>query len=44
MEKKYHGEKNKKEREVIASVAEEELWSKLDELELQEELEDQLLM
>lgn len=44
MEKKYHQEKNKEEKEVKASVAEEELWRKLDELELQEELEDQLFL
>ncbi|KAL1462549.1 hypothetical protein WDU94_014377 [Cyamophila willieti] len=42
-EKKYHKDK-KNEENAQASVAEEELWRKLDELELQEELEDHLLL
>uniref|UniRef100_A0A8D8LH29 Unconventional prefoldin RPB5 interactor n=1 Tax=Cacopsylla melanoneura TaxID=428564 RepID=A0A8D8LH29_9HEMI len=43
-EKKYHKEKKKDEQQAQASVAEEELWRKLDELELQEELEDHLFL
>ncbi|KAI5709939.1 hypothetical protein M8J75_004319 [Diaphorina citri] len=36
--------KNKQENQIKATVAEEELWRRLDELELQEELEDELLL